>query len=321
MKEGRPSAGVKAVAGIDEAGLGPTLGPLVFGVTLFQGEAAAIDDLRRALAASVGRAFDPTGERLAIDDSKKLFAGRRSLAPLELPALATLHPGRAWPASLEAIVGERDLAWPEWYHPTVEEPLPRAIESALVERWRARWTEELAASGVRQVAGFVRPVLEQELNELFAGGQNKAQAVLTHVGALLRRVAAEVAGCDLDIVVDRLGGRRYYGDFLCGVFPLRPLRVLTETEICSRYALADRGRTLTITFEVEGDGHHLPVALASLCAKYTRELFLRRFNAYFGARKPGLAPTAGYPQDAERWLADAADVLTANDRDRLIRRR
>jgi hypothetical protein len=126
---------------------------------------------------------------------------------------------------------------------------------------------------------------------------------------------------DLMLLVDRQGGRHYYGEFLLTVFPLRRLRVLEETETRSTYELADGCRTITVCFEVEADGTHLPVALASVGAKYVRELFLRRFNAHFGGRKPGLKPTAGYHDDAWRWLADAADVLTAEERVALVRER
>lgn len=312
---------MKAVAGIDEAGLGPRLGPLCFGATLFTGPGAAVADLRAALAGTVARAGEPPGERLPIDDSKRLFAGRRSLASLELPALAALHPAVACPASLEAAVGgESDAAaWPEWYR--TGPPLPRAIDAAAADRWRARLREALAARGIELRAAFVAPVLEEELNAAFARGLNKSDAVLARVGPLLRRLAEATAGIDLDVAVDRLGGRCYYGDFLRHLFPLRPLAVEEETPVRSSYRLREGGRTITVAFEVGGEGRHLPVALASCCAKYVRELFVERLNRCFAARAPGLAPTAGYPEDAQRWLADAAAVLAPHERARLVRAR
>jgi hypothetical protein len=48
---------------------------------------------------------------------------------------------------------------------------------------------------------------------------------------------------------------------------------------------------------------------------------MARFNRWFCARKPGLAPTAGYPEDARRWLADAASVLPDAVRSALVRER
>ena len=44
------------------------------------------------------------------------------------------------------------------------------------------------------------------------------------------------------------------------------------------------------------------VALASMISKYVRELLMREFNRYWLAHVPGLKPTAGYPQDAVRYI-------------------
>jgi hypothetical protein len=45
----------------------------------------------------------------------------------------------------------------------------------------------------------------------------------------------------------------------------------------------------------------LPTALASMTAKYLRELSMRAFNEFWCLRVPGLRPTAGYPGDAPRF--------------------
>lgn len=318
----KPAARPRAVAGVDEAGLGPRLGPLVFGATLFRGAADALADLHAALRGVVDRDPGAVPGRLAIDDSKRIFAGRRSLGPLELAALATLLPGRPVAGALEDLVGGDGVARPPWYAPEADgSRLPVAADAGAVLDWRARWPRELAAIGVEHVASFVRPVFEDELNGCFVSGLNKAQAVLTRVAPILRRLAELAPGCDLEVRVDRLGGRRYHADFLRATFPLRPVSVLEENELCSSYALRDAGRTITVFFEVEGDGRHLPVALASIGAKYVRELCVRRLNAHFGRRLPGLAPTAGYPQDAERWLEQARAVLSDGELAGLVRRR
>lgn len=65
---------------------------------------------------------------------------------------------------------------------------------------------------------------------------------------------------------------------------------------------------------------HLPVALASMIAKYVRELAMHRFNRYWSKRMPELKPTAGYTLDARRWLADAAQVITKEERAVMVRR-
>ena len=46
---------------------------------------------------------------------------------------------------------------------------------------------------------------------------------------------------------------------------------------------------------------HLPVALASMVAKYVREVSMELFNQYWCEHVPGLKPTKGYPVDANRF--------------------
>ena len=310
---------MKVVAGIDEAGLGPTLGPLCFGFTAFRVEARAAP-LFESCRSFVARDPSAAPERLPIDDSKRLFAGRASLAPLELAALAAVAPGAPAPASLEEFLGADAAGWPAWYA-GAGAPLPVAVEPDRIASWRARWPDELARVGVAPLACAVRPVLERELNESLRGGLNKAEAVLAKVAPLLARAAAIDPAADLEIHVDRLGGRKFYGPLLRSVFPLRPLAILAEDERCSSYELRDGARTITVSFEVEGDGRHLEIALASVVAKYVRELFVARLNRHFVARRPSLRPTAGYPQDAKRWLDELGDALTEGERAGLVRLR
>jgi hypothetical protein len=45
-----------------------------------------------------------------------------------------------------------------------------------------------------------------------------------------------------------------------------------------------------------------------MAAKLVRELFMERFNAFFLAHDPRLAPTAGYPTDAVRFLKETESL-------------
>ena len=51
----------------------------------------------------------------------------------------------------------------------------------------------------------------------------------------------------------------------------------------------------------------LPTALASMTAKYLRELSMRAFNEFWCAHVPDLRPTAGYPSDSRRFRQAIAD--------------
>ena len=65
----------------------------------------------------------------------------------------------------------------------------------------------------------------------------------------------------------------------------------------------------TVPFTVGCEQRQLPVALASMASKYIRELLMARFNAYWTAAVPGLAPTAGYFRDGRRFWAQVEPEL------------
>ena len=80
-------------------------------------------------------------------------------------------------------------------------------------------------------------------------------------------------------------------------------------------------RSMIVHFCVDAEASHMPVALASMLAKYNRELLMERFKAYFTAHLPHVAPTAGYGQDAGRFWRELQPELGRLKLDpRLLRR-
>ncbi|MEM1012610.1 MAG: hypothetical protein AAGI46_10385, partial [Planctomycetota bacterium] len=57
--------------------------------------------------------------------------------------------------------------------------------------------------------------------------------------------------------------------------------------------------------------------LASMIAKYLRERYMERFNAFFQSVDSGLKPTAGYWSDAQRFLKDAEGAMDARGVERV----
>ncbi len=270
-------------SGIDEAGYGPILGPL--GIAAVSVE---VDD-GVAVRAAFGRA------RLGVADSKEIH-DPADLAPLESVAL----PGLAWlngatprtAADVFALLGETAEARSEpWMAGAEDLRLPVAAEKLKV--WRV--------TGVRPrwVGGFL--IHPFDLNRGSAGGINRADVELGHVGQLLLQVPDEHIR---ETTVDRLGGRRYYGDFLQRLWPGESLEVLGEAPLRSAYRVAWRLRRHEIAFCVDGERASVLTALASCIAKYGRELHMQLFNQYWSSRRSGLRPTAGYARDAHRWLQD-----------------
>jgi ribonuclease HII len=82
------------------------------------------------------------------------------------------------------------------------------------------------------------------------------------------------------------------------VWPDSEVAILAEEGGASRYDAGGR----QVAFLVGGEGASPLTALASCIAKYARELHMVLFNRHWCAAVAELAPTAGYPEDARRWL-------------------
>jgi ribonuclease HII len=68
-------------------------------------------------------------------------------------------------------------------------------------------------------------------------------------------------------------------------------------------------RAMTVSFEVDSEQQHMPVALASMVSKYTRELMMSRFQSWFLEHAPHVRPTAGYATDAKRFWEEIQPLL------------
>jgi hypothetical protein len=227
--------------------------------------------------------------------------------------------------------------------------MPLANDAGLLRIAAAQLRRALAGAGVKPLAVRCRVMGEREFNQLArehdAGKAATAgEALREHLRFVWERwgaVASDAgtgsgAAGRLGIVCDRQGGRAMYKPFLESCFPEATITIIEESDTRSRYTVEQRAegdgvgsggsvhRRAGISFLVEGEQAHLPVALASMIAKLVRELAMQRFNRCWGevARARAnieLKPTAGYATDAGRWLHDAREVLTRPERDAIIR--
>ena len=313
------------VAGIDEAGYGPTLGPLVLGASAFR---LADGVKERDLDRLVKLRRDQGG--LAIRDSKQLYHSGGSIAAIESTTLGHVVLSRGvLPLRLGALLtgavdhDEAELRRLPWYgQELLDLALPRRAEvTELLERTE-RQRELLDDRGLSCAGLFLQVIPEPRFTRLTAAAGSKAWTLFYAAGRLIEKLVASFPDEELVIHLDRHGGRLHYADMLQTFFPLAPLTTLHERRAESAYVLDWPGRSkVRIDFKVKADDSRTPVALASVAAKTARELFMERFNAWFAARKPGLAPTAGYPVDARRFLADIDDLsgeLPADRRQSLL---
>jgi hypothetical protein len=109
------------------------------------------------------------------------------------------------------------------------------------------------------------------------------------------------------LTLDKHGGRNRYGAILQHHFPDSWIETLDEGRSASRYRWTHGDAPIEATFRVGGE-ELLPAALASMTAKYHRELAMHAFNAYWTTKLPGLKPTAGYPNDAKRFREEISQL-------------
>jgi len=301
------------------------LGPLVVGRAVFCVPAldhdAPAPDLWRRLSKAVCKRISDRAGRIAVNDSKKLKTKASGLRHLETGCLAFAGLCHERPASLDKwldLLGEtshQDLSALPWYEPTDSSPW-QALPSAVTEGELAVAGSMLSACAERigvQLGGLGAAVIfEDQFNRMVAATRSKASVSFTFVAKHLMHVWEHYGQHRPTVVVDRQGGRTHYRDVLSLNFPDVQVNVIEESSTCSGYELidhADPQRSMKVSFQVDAEEANLPVALASMVSKYTRELMMARLNHYFTTRIAELAPTAGYAKDGKRFLGDLSPHL------------
>src|SRR5947209_16724005 len=202
------------VVGIDEAGYGPNLGPLVMtSVACRVPDDLANADLWQVLKVAVKRTPDPDDPRLLVEDSKVVYSPARGLHDLEMSVLATVFPSPADARSplhrcLECLCPDsvEELRAEPWYQGDTTPPL--AAESDAIDKAARRFRAASAEQGVEW--GLVRSVV------LCAGRFNELLRSWGSKGAILGHGLGRLLNCDRSLddlshavhfTIDKHGGR------------------------------------------------------------------------------------------------------------------
>jgi len=327
--------------GMDEAGYGPNLGPLVITLTAWRvpGHPAEFD-LWDAFGDVVTSQPDASDRRLCIADSKRVYQSSGSLAALERTVLAALRlldlPGSDYHTLCGELVNGRSAGDAEdgtlrgfpdvagapalvpvagasalmpFDDPAVQDAslqLPCCPEIAEgIAPAADAWLRSCRTSDVTLQAVHSDVIWPERFNRLLQSHGNKAEMLTRLSLQLLSRIwspGADSEGVTL-IFADKHGGRNRYDRYLQDIANGAMVFRLQESPAMSRYRI---GRD-DIRF-CRGGESHLPVALASMTSKYLRELSMMLFNRFWERHVSGIKPTKGYPVDAKRFRSEISEV-------------
>jgi ribonuclease HII len=296
--------------GMDEAGYGPNLGPLVITATVWDLPKQPDDVDLWSTFADVVDQVSPGGGKIHVADSKQVYSPNKGLAHLEhsvhcLLALNGDAPLRYTELCRRLLGGEIDVNDCGPWLKGCDLDLPQKVDSDAISEISARWRSccQTHSIGLRTVVSDI--VTPRRFNRLLAEYGTK--------GVLLSKLSMQLLSRVIDfdnpeptlVIADKHGGRNRYDELLADIAGDRFIVRETEGRAASSYRIG----TARIRFQTRAE-EHLPVAAASLVCKYVRELSMELFNIYWQKQLPGVKPTKGYPVDAKRFRQDIAATQT-----------
>lgn len=317
----------------DEAGYGPTLGPLVICGTAWtapddllpQTWYAHLEPLVTTRVSALGvrstpgrspkikEATEQPGRRapsICIMDSKKLYHGPADFGRLEQAAWAILGQVIPVACSFHDLIARLDSAAMPWltsipWFAEFHQQLPLTCPLEQVQHAGEVLSSALRNHGVALTEVGISFLPAARFNQLLAELTKKSDLLTVMTLQLVRRLSKDRPSAR--VWADKHGGRNQYLPYLARFFPGAWINVLKEAPGESEYEILETGGKTVFSFLAKGEALFI-VAACSVVAKYVREISMMAFNRFWQRYKRDLRPTAGYPEDARRFLRDIAQL-------------
>ena len=320
----------KLLIGVDEAGYGPSMGPLTICATAWRVPSTfdACEMTSLLEPEFLAKPIRSNSTHVPIGDSKKIHREALAVEGLILGARflcfemdGTIH--SEWDSCIAAFASQDwiRLASIPWYAKRPSTYFANLDNTSFDQRSyfhaasAKMKTHSIALAGIR-----MRVIDEVEFNAQLDRTGNKLTLLSEASLALVKQVISEFAGEgeDIEVYCDKHGGRNRYQAILTFMFDEEWFAIELECRACSRYSAKWKGHSMQIQFKVDGDSI-FPAAAASIIAKWTREELMDRLNGFWETKVAGdITRTAGYYVDAKRFAEEIGDTASKLGLDRVL---